>query len=189
MCDFFYRYWFIFLIKDICKLLSSTEVCSTVELISQQSLLECSNQVVNKNGINHPELSENLFKMLLNVSSLAANPEIKETVSASIINLLSKMLWASIFRIIKMFLIPIHTGDHAIEHSQLQDEYVQWTTWPLPNARADLSKQSQRLFPISSYFQFFMLTRPGLLIHTVTVCSYVSLYACIRRAYFRCPVT
>ena len=64
----------------MCRLLSTAEVCSTVDLACQQSLLDCTNQVVNKNGINHPEFSEDLFKVLLNVMSLAANTNIKNTV-------------------------------------------------------------------------------------------------------------
>ena len=60
--------------------MSTAEVCSTVDLACQQSLLDCTNQVVNKNGINHPEFSEDLFKVFLNVMSLAANTDIKNTV-------------------------------------------------------------------------------------------------------------
>eukprot|EP00111_Clytia_hemisphaerica_P003015 TCONS_00008591-protein len=106
-------------ITRVCKTLSSPEISSTIDQSCQESLLECTNQIIAKNGINHSEFSKDLFKVLLNVTSLACNGEVKNQVKSQLGELSLKLNMTSSDDLFNMF------GSELT--MELKDSCKQWT--------------------------------------------------------------
>lgn len=64
--------------ENITETLASPDICCTLNESCQSSMLSCIQAIVNKNGINHADISCHLFTITLNLISLTKNEDFKK---------------------------------------------------------------------------------------------------------------
>jgi len=79
------------LLKDIGKSLSQPEVCNTLDSLCHKQLVTCASAIVHKSGINHAEVSYDLFKVLIHVASRTQDQKIRDKVHSTMAGLCDMM--------------------------------------------------------------------------------------------------